>query len=184
MFSEDSRAQVLAAYPDCADALRVVPHCLLTDVPHLPAPGQDKTVIGVLGNIGHQKGAALLGDFSAKLQDRAGMSLVLVGNIDPFYHLPASVPVHGDYHPEEIATLVTRYGITCWLIPSIWPETFSYTTHECLATGLPVYAFDIGAQGQAVTRAPNGYPIRFASDADLVQNILTAIEWTDENANE
>jgi len=45
---------------------------------------------------------------------------------------------------------VSRYGITCWLIPSIWPETFSFTTHECLATGLPVWAFDLGAQGDSV----------------------------------
>ena len=49
-----------------------------------------------------------------------------------------------------------RHGITCWLIPSVWPETFSFTTHEALATGLPVWAFDLGAQGAAAARQPHG----------------------------
>lgn len=61
--------------------------------------------------------------------------------------------VHGDYRVEDISALATRYDISCWLIPSIWPETFSYTTHEALATGLPVFAFDLGAQGDAVAMA-------------------------------
>ncbi len=52
--------------------------------------------------------------------------------------------------------LAARYGITHWLIPSIWPETISYTVHECLATGLPTMAFDLGAQGDAVRAAENG----------------------------
>ncbi|MGR3710339.1 MAG: glycosyltransferase [Alterinioella nitratireducens] len=184
VFSQDSRAHVLAAYPDVAAALRVAPHHLLADIPRLPDPAPGRSVIGVLGNIGYQKGAALLGDLGRRLQGVPDAALVLVGNIDPAYPVPASVPIHGDYRREEIASLVLRYGITCWLIPSIWPETFSYTTHECLATGLPVLAFDIGAQGEAVRQAENGHPIRFASDADLVQNILDAIAQTEETAHE
>ena len=42
-------------------------------------------------------------------------------------------------------------------MPSIWPETFSFTTHEMLATGKPVMAFDLGAQGEAVREAENGH---------------------------
>jgi hypothetical protein len=61
--------------------------------------------------------------------------------------------VHGAYRREDIPGLVARYGIDRWLIPSVWPETFSYTTHEALATGLPVWCFDLGAQGAAVRSA-------------------------------
>jgi len=178
VFSENSRAQVLAAWPGLADKLRVVPHDLLAPVARLSAPDRGRPVIGVLGNIGYQKGAGLLEALGRRLRRNPDLSLVLVGNIDPSFTLPRHVAIHGDYRLDQIGALVARYGITCWLIPSIWPETFSYTTHEALATGLPVYAFDIGAQGDAVARAGNGYSIRFAPDADLVQNILTTIEKT------
>jgi O-antigen biosynthesis protein len=81
------------------------------------------------------------------------VDLVLLGNIDPSFNLAPPAKVHGDYEPAQIPALVARYGIGCWLIPSIWPETFSYTTHEALATGLPVICFDLGAQAEAVRRA-------------------------------
>lgn len=59
--------------------------------------------------------------------------------------------------------MVRRYGITEWLIPSIWPETFSYATHEALATGLSVSCFDLGAQAEVVSRAQNGKVIPLPS---------------------
>jgi len=176
VFSRDSREQVLAAYPDLADRIVLTPHDLLQEVPPLAVPETGKTVIGVLGNIGYQKGAAVLVDLARRIQDRPDLALVLLGNIDPSYSLPVSAPIHGNYRIGDIGRLVGQYGITCWLIPSVWPETFSYTTHECLATGLPVYAFDIGAQGGAVVRSPNGHPIPFAPDGDLAHNILKQIE--------
>jgi len=80
--------------------------------------------------------------------------------------------VHGNYQVADLPALAARYGITCWLIPSIWPETFSYTTHECLQTGLPVFAFDIGAQGDAVRNAANGSIIEFATGQNLAQSIV------------
>lgn len=61
-------------------------------------------------------------------------------------------------------------------MPSIWPETFSFVTHEALATGLPVYGFDIGAQGEALRRAPNGMAIPFDPDADHAAAILAAFD--------
>jgi glycosyltransferase involved in cell wall biosynthesis len=60
-------------------------------------------------------------------------------------------------------------------MPSIWPETYSFATHEMLATGLPVYGFDIGAQGEALARAPNGIPIPFDPDGDHAAAILRMI---------
>ncbi|WP_084668022.1 glycosyltransferase [Nioella nitratireducens] len=175
VFSENSRQQILSAYPEVEEQVSVCPHTLLSPVPRLSAPVNDKTVVAVLGNIGFQKGAALVRDLSFALESEPDTDLVLIGNIDPSYALASTTPVHGDYRIEDLQSLTTRYGVTCWLIPSIWPETFSYTTHECLASGLPVFAFDIGAQGCAVAKAENGQVIRFEQGADLVQNILTEI---------
>ncbi|MCC1494820.1 glycosyltransferase [Cognatishimia sp. F0-27] len=177
-FSAASARDVGAVWPDLADRIVIRPHTLRHAVPRLPAPGADAPpVLTVLGNIGLQKGAAVLQALAAKLADRPdGPRLVLIGNIDPAYALPASVTVHGSYAVENLPALAARYGVTHWLIPSIWPETFCYTAHETLATGLPVLAFDIGAQGEAVTRAPNGHQMPFDPGADLAQTILTQVD--------
>lgn len=155
VFSESSRALVARAYPSAVSKLNVIPHKQLSKLPVIRA-GQPKDgvpVIGVLGNIGYQKGASVLRKLSQHLAKTCQARLVVVGNIDPAYALSPPAHVHGDYRVEDISALATRYDISCWLIPSIWPETFSYTTHEALATGLPVFAFDLGAQGDAVAMA-------------------------------
>jgi glycosyltransferase involved in cell wall biosynthesis len=176
VFSEESRTLVLQVYPQAATTLRVQPHSLLAAVPEIPAPAPGaRPVIGVLGNIGLQKGARLVQDMARSLQGRSDLGLVLIGNIDPAFGLPETIPVHGTYRIAELDQLVAKYGITCWLIPSVWPETFSFTTHEALASGLPVYAFYLGAQGGAVVRAENGRPINFDPDADLAQVVLATI---------
>lgn len=179
VFSPDGAAQVGAVWPDLADRIRIVPHRLRHAVPRLPAPAPDAPVVlGVLGNIGLQKGAAVLSDLARRVQGMGpgAPGLVLLGKIDPNYALPASVPVHGPYAVEDLPTLVARYGITHWLIPSVGPETFCYTVHETLATGLPVLAFALGAQGIAVRQAPNGTEMPFDPGADLVGTILDSLQ--------
>lgn len=192
VFSDDSRKQVLAAFPALAKQVVVRPHALLADVPRLTRPEGRARVVAVLGNIGYQKGAAVvadLGQLLEKLPDHgpdgaAPLKLVMIGNVDPAYMPPASVPVHGNYRLEDLPGLVERYGITDWLVPSVWPETFSYTTHEALATGMPVYAFDIGAQGDAIKKAENGRLIRFAPDGNLAQNVLNSLTKENEQAED
>jgi GT2 family glycosyltransferase/glycosyltransferase involved in cell wall biosynthesis len=179
VFSDDGAGQVAAVWPDLQARIRIVPHRLRHDVPRLSAPPPDAPIVlGVLGGIGLQKGAAVLSDLARRLKNLGpgAPRLALIGKIDPTYALPASVPVHGTYAIEDIPALAARYGVTHWLIPSIWPETFCYTAHEALATGLPVLAFGLGAQGTAVRRAPNGIEIPFDPDADLAGRILEYLQ--------
>ena len=155
VFSRDSHDLVSSAYPVVRDRIAFIPHQLLVEVPQIvPCKGRNgRPVIGVLGNIGYQKGAAVLRDLSRLLADSGAAELVIIGNLDPTYVLAPPAQVYGSYHIKDIPGLVVRYGITCWLIPSIGPETFSYTTHEALATGMPVWSFNLGAQGGAVAAA-------------------------------
>ncbi len=153
-FSRDSAEKVAAVWPAAARAIVVRPHGMLHAVPRVTPPqGHPRPVIGVLGNIGHQKGVAVLAEMSRLLARSREADLVVVGNIDPAFPLTPPAVVHGNYQLRDIPDLVARYGISCWLIPSIWPETFSYATHEVLATGLPVWCFDLGAQAEAVRTA-------------------------------
>lgn len=189
VFSTDSAAIVAAALPDLQERIRLRPHDLLQPIDPVPnREGQrrrDGQAIGVLGNINLQKGAGVLEALADQLRQRAAdmppARLVVVGRVDPVFDLGPDVIVHGAYAPSDLPALVKRYGITCWLIPSIWPETFSFTTHECLATGLPVMAFDLGAQGACVAQADNGHVIALpAPDArsahSLAARVLAAFE--------
>lgn len=184
-FSTDSARHVGAVWPDLVGRIHVRPHRLSHVVPSLlPPPAGERAVIGVLGNIGRQKGAGVLRELSQRLSaDTAGPGLVLIGNIDPTYRLAPPAVVHGSYAIADLPQLVRRYGITHWLIPSIWPETFCYAVHEALATGLPVMAFDIGAQGEAVGDATNGILLAHGDGRDLAGRVLSAIgELTTESA--
>ncbi|GAA6210075.1 hypothetical protein NBRC116601_33680 [Cognatishimia sp. WU-CL00825] len=183
VFSQSSQDLFLATYPESAAKMLLKPHQLIVDVPHIGPPAQadladladQVRVVAVLGNIGFHKGAAVLCELAELLKSEKNISLMVLGDVDPSYVLPKSVYVHGAYALEDLEALVARFQITDWLIPSIWPETFSYTTHEALATGMPTYAFDIGGQGDAVGQADNGHLIPYFGDMGLAQSMQQAI---------
>ena len=175
VFSQDSRQLLLTAYPEVSGFIRVQPHTLLTSVPKVARPTPKTPVIGILGDLAPQKGAGVVAEMSRHLQGSDRAQLVLVGNIDPTYDLAERTIRHGRYQIADIPDLIETYQITTWFIPSIWPETFSYTTHEALATGLPVVCFDLGAQAEAVRAAPNGRTIPFELAASSAQAVVDAI---------
>ncbi|MEO0709258.1 MAG: glycosyltransferase [Pseudomonadota bacterium] len=175
VFSQDSRDHVLHVYPKLRRKLRIRPHALPAKPRKLAAPAGPRDVIGVLGNIGQHKGAGVVRDLAHKVSDDPMIDLVVIGNIDPAFNLPNGIPCTGTYQSADISALAERYGVTRWLIPSIWPETFSFTTHEALATGLPVHAFHLGAQGGAVSKARNGIAVHFDPDADLAEFVLSTM---------
>ncbi|SIS59542.1 glycosyltransferase [Phaeovulum vinaykumarii] len=166
VFSQASRAIVAGVWPDLAGRIETRPHRLLADLPRLSPPATPRPALGVLGNINQAKGLEVLAHL-ARLP--GAPRLVVIGNTDPRHPLPASVTVQGDYARPDIPALARRHGIGAWTIPSVWPETFSFTTHEALATGLPVLTFDLGAQAEAAARAPNGHVIALPPEADPAQ---------------
>jgi len=179
VFSSDSRDVVTRVWPALSGRVSLRPHALLHPVPPLPSPPSGRRVLAVLGNIGAQKGAAIVAALSRRLAPGGDPGLVVIGNVDPAFPMGPGVTVHGDYRHADIPALAERYGVTHWLVPSIWPETFSYTVHEALATGLPVLAFDLGAQGEAVRAAANGHPVALPPGGDAgtgAAAVLAALE--------
>lgn len=183
VFSPSSRDLLLTAYPDLAPRLKVLPHQGGIAQPRQEVRRGARPVIGVLGNIAPHKGAAVICALSRHLARSREADLVLIGNIDPNFNLAPPARVHGAYQPHQIAELAQRHGIGCWLIPSVCPETFSFTTHEALATGLPVICFDLGAQGETVGRAmaagaPGAVLPLHEGQPDLAELVAAALRLT------
>jgi GT2 family glycosyltransferase len=177
VFSTDSRNHVVSAWPEFADKVQTKPHALHTQVQAVERPANDHPLaVGVLGNIGLQKGLVIVDRLAVAAA--GSPRIVVVGNTDPAYSLSASIAVHGEYDLADIPTLVRTYNIGAWLIPSIWPETFSYTTHEALATKLPVFGFSLGAQAEALRAHPNGRLVELAEVDVMVQSLLCDLRAT------
>ena len=177
VFSKDSAAHVATAYPTAQNKIRVKPHKPIVHTTPILHP-KGRRVIGVLGNIGAQKGAGVLVDLARYAEKHGDFRLVVIGEVDPNFSIPASAKVHGAYDPDDITHLARKYAVSDWLIPSIWPETFSFTTHEALGTGLPVWCFDLGAQAEAVRNASNGQVIPLTVDQDPALAVIAALKET------
>ncbi|MFQ6547999.1 glycosyltransferase [Aestuariibius sp. 2305UL40-4] len=171
--SQDSKAQITAAWPAVADTIQVRPHTLRDTIPKADHSREIRT-LGILGNIGLHKGARVVEALAAQ---KTGPRLVLIGMLGPEFRARGRLRVHGPYTLPELGALIDRYQIDAWLIPSIWPETFSYTTHEALATGLPTFCFALGAQAEAVAAAPNGHVL--TASPDDPKRILSEISAAD-----
>ncbi|WP_163847960.1 glycosyltransferase [Pseudooceanicola aestuarii] len=166
VFSAASADLVADQWPRLADRIHIRPHRL----PHVPAAirapvSGSALCLGVLGHANPAKGARVLASLSPHLHALGG-DLVIMGNLDPTCPIPDAM-IHGGYVPRQISGLARRYGVTHWLIASVWPETFSFTTWEALATGLPVLGFDLGAQGEALAKAPNGHLLPYHPDPSV-----------------
>ncbi|MCG6883034.1 MAG: glycosyltransferase [Silicimonas sp.] len=150
VFAASGKQLIEEAYPHVAGKVAIRPH-RLDGLPRKVAKGG--TNIGILGGINRAKGAQVL----EGLATRTARQIVVIGEMDGQFRLPPPHVVHGRYKRAEISELSERYGIGLWFIPSICPETFSFATHETLATGLPVMSFDLGAQGETLRTASRGH---------------------------
>ena len=169
-FSQSSAAIFGEAYGQARQKLTVQPHRLIDLPARLPGGGRS---IGVLGGINRAKGGEVLQHLAAIMRNRR---IVVIGEMDGQYRLPAPHVVHGRYERDSIASLARSYDVGLWLIPSVCPETFSFATHEALATGLPVLGFDLGAQGEALVRARNGHlAMATPEDADGLAREIEAL---------
>jgi len=182
VFSDASRRIVAGVHPDLAHKLRVRQHGPLGPVPRLTPARTQRPVIGVPGNLNAQKGASAVADLARVFDRTREARIVVLGEVAPECPLPRSVRVLGGYNLADLPHLVVRHEIGVWLIPSLWPETFSYVTHESLATGLPTLGFDLGGQADALRASEAGHVVSLRNDGSadpdaLVEAFRRLPEW-------
>jgi glycosyltransferase involved in cell wall biosynthesis len=177
-FSEAAKRIFLKSYAD-ADTSKwhVRPHAM----DYFPArvisvPMTGGLHIGVVGNIGKHKGAQIIAHLADAIKQRGRVAKITI-----FGMIDVSVPkeivtITGPYSHQDLPALIERSGVNLMLLPSIFPETFSYVTHELIRLGLPVVSFDLGAQAEALREYARGRIIQFqGEDGQALLDTLMAI---------
>lgn len=100
-------------------------------------------VIGSIYNI--PKGTLVVEELAKKM---APETLLIIGSYqgNPVDNIIETGPFTRDTLPR----MIMEHSVNMLLIPSIWPETFSYLTSEIIMMKVPLLVFDLGAQGEKV----------------------------------
>lgn len=162
--SHAARQRLCAMAPALADReWRVIPHGLAPlpagGSPSRPRPPGAPLRVLVPGRLDGGKGEHLVSAVMAALP--AGIELVLLGSGNAGLRLAEKWPaleIHRDYERDELADWVTRLAPDLALLPSVLPETFSYTLSEMQALGLPVLCTAAGAPVERL-RAGGGWVV-------------------------
>jgi glycosyltransferase involved in cell wall biosynthesis len=174
VFSESSKDMFLRTYPILENKIKVVLHTILplekVDVI------QNRTInIGVLGNIGGvHKGSDIIARMAHLLQDRTDVRITIIGDFNNKEY-SKDLRVCGAYKQSKLPELVKKEKVNIIFIPSICPETFSFTTAEAMAMGLPVACFNLGAPSERVIKYEKGLIISHVEAECALNEIVSFV---------
>lgn len=158
VFSEDSYNRVVNTF-GMKLPLTLVPHQVNYMVPVHKNFTRSKTItIGLLGVLIHHKGSDLVEAMLREIEEKKlNVRVVLIGSVmgismENYKNFYAT----GEYHVSDLPKLVYEHDIDIFLIASIWPETFSYTTAEVMKMGLPIASFELGAPAERIKAYDKG----------------------------
>lgn len=190
-FSQSSLDIASKAYPELRlrpNKLEVRPH-KVTWVRRVETSAPSNVInIGVIGFLSFTKGLHIVFALAGYIDCfQLNYRVHVFGEIeDPQINLEqySCVTLHGRYERETLPHLMEKEHIDIILIPSICPETFSYTTEESILMGLPVAVFDIGAPGERVKRYANGIILRDKSPNKIIKSIGEYFDCSESNAEQ
>lgn len=169
-FSRDSIAHLEKAYPSVSQCIKLIPH-----QPEPLSKVNAKTdesylTIGLLGALGIHKGLHVVQKMCRIIDKKQlPVRIKLIGYAGEPMQEYECYSQTGEYSTRDLPNLIEENKIDLVFIPSVWPETFSYTTSEAISTGLPVACFNIGASPERVGMYEKGLVID-GIDAELALN--------------
>lgn len=172
-------AQRLRRYFPDLGPIAVVAHEATPPAHARPPRRRGPPRIAVVGAIGPVKGFDVVLRLAREVRRRgAGAELVVIGHTrDDAAARAVGVRVTGRYADADVQCQIAVVDPDVILIPSTWPETFCYTLTHALASGRPVAAFDLGAQGRRLAEVmPEGVlPLSMARDPGRLLDRLLAL---------
>lgn len=163
-FSHSSENIILEAYPNLNNKLVYIPHNIsgtFENIYHGKLSPEGAKVIGVLGNINLPKGRNIIKEMINYIEtNNLNITIALIGNIDADIQSEHFIKT-GNYSKQEVPALIKKLKIDEFFIPSVWPETYSYTTDEIMQLGYPITVFNLGAPAERVQKYPLGKIVDF-----------------------
>ncbi|MCG8708351.1 glycosyltransferase [Brenneria sp. 4F2] len=148
VFSQSGRDIFTKVYPCLSNKIKIVLH----DIPFLRTvkiPAHKNINIGILGSITRQsKGSDILTEIESYIETISDINMVVIGN---YNNKTEKTKVIGEYKREQLPNILEKNEIDIIFIPSIWPETFSYTTSEAIIMDMPVACFNLGAPAERIS---------------------------------
>lgn len=174
-FSSASRAIIHKAYPKLkSKKMKLIPH-RVGDIKALPEKEKGELfTIGVLGRIHAPKGSRIIESMLKLIEkrDEKNIRIVVIGEIADLSLKSPYLKVTGYFERKELENIVIENEIDVFLIPSIWPETFSFTSEEIMQMGRALAVFNIGAPAERVKNYSKGIIIEEISAESALEAIL------------
>lgn len=128
--------------------------------------------VGFLGYDAPQKGAALAAGIVIALSSSEKFRFVMIGSIGESLRDTGNVVRIGSYKRKDVVDIIRRSEVDVVVLPSPWPETYSYTLTEAWAAGVPVVVGPLGAPAERVNTHGGGVVV-----ADYSTEAFTNILW-------
>jgi GT2 family glycosyltransferase len=146
-FSTSSKDIFLKAYKDIdSSKIKIIPH-KVEPLEKVTKKNYSNlyTTIGILGAINEAKGASILEELLKKIdKQNLPIKIVLIGDTSKALS-SKNLKITGKYIRDDLPKITEQEEIDIFLIPSICPETFSYTTQEIIMMDMPLMVFNMGA---------------------------------------
>jgi len=115
--------------------------------------------LAFLGNFLHYKGNSAFLQLVKHFKNSDTITFSIIGNIFDPSLLPSykNLSVMGGYTRDNVVKTIHKADPDLILLLSNWPETFSYTLSEAIASEVPVIATDGGALRERVSKEAVGF---------------------------
>lgn len=173
VFSRSSSEILRQVFPEAESNLSICPHV----VPRLrlaSIPKHEGINIAILGNVGSvHKGKEVVIDLAKYVERVEDVKLYNIGEFGKYCsnQIANMITVTGKYDVYELPEICERLQIDMILIPSICPETFSYTTSEAIMMKIPVAVFNLGAQAEKVQQYEKGLVLTSMAPENIIFRI-------------
>lgn len=140
--------------------------------------GKNKLNIAFIGGLAPYKGSKIVFEILNYFKENNDIQFYIFGNLGDKkleYFNSKNLYKFGRYSREEIIRLLKNFNIDLAIIPSILPETYSYTLSEAWAAEIPTICFNIGAIGERAKRNKIGWVIDEPFNSNSIINVIESI---------
>ena len=135
--------------------------------------------VAIIGRLSGHKGLRVLRQCAAHaLEWNLPLQFVVIGSTthDSEFTRLTNVEITGPYDDLEVDDLIEQHKLHVAFLPSVWPETYSYTLSVAFRCGLIPVAFDLGAIAERLRLAQSGILLPLGTDASKINEALLSAE--------